>query len=664
MNKKIKRVIFIVADTLRAQEIGFNQKGKSITPFIDFFGKKSVNFKSAYTTITCTDPAITSMMSGCFPLCSGLINHGPRVTDAERSQINKLKLLPEILSENGFKTLAVDWLGRWHKRGYDYYSGKISNNYRGKFPIYLNLPFPFITRIFDNLLLKLANRSFFSSVYYDLFANPKIPYDNGEVIVSKAKELIIQNKSVKSFLYLHFWDTHAPYTHSRGIGSFLKKSATHKYRDEIAYFDLQFKKLFEWLQQMDLLKNTMIVFTADHGENFNDHDLPLHHENLYNDVVRVPLMIYHPEIKNKKIDQPVQHIDLLPTILDFLGIDFKRLNLNGRSLLPLINGKSVTSNRDIFFEDITYTKLSFLPVYRRQGIIHQGVKYIRTYKAKSKVVERYQLPTQLETSAEEIFKLNGDKEMKLQDSPRTKNLVNKLTVKLDQQVYKLHLLRIARSNPQLFKKLKKSINIIQRASGIPGLAIAWKGGKDTTVMMHIMKNILGKIPNKVFFNDTTLEFKETYLFIQKITRLWDLDLLILPHTPADMAEFHAQKNESKKAELARMMKIKAIKTGIKKFKFKGYILGIRRDENPARLNEKFFSKRDDHIRVHPLLDWSENDIWVYINEFGVPYNSLYNKGYRSVGEKPFTRKSTQNERSGRDSEKEKVMGQLRNLGYW
>ena len=94
------------------------------------------------------------------------------------------------------------------------------------------------------------------------------------------------------------------------------------------------------------------------------------------------------------------------------------------------------------------------------------------------------------------------------------------------------------------------------------------------------------------------------------------------------------------------------------------MLGIRSDENPARANESYFSKRSDHVRIHPLLHFTEQDVWDYIRLFNVPYSPLYDKGYRSIGEKPFTKKAKDGERSGRDQTKEQQMEKLRQMVYW
>ncbi len=199
---------------------------------------------------------------------------------------------------------------------------------------------------------------------------------------------------------------------------------------------------------------------------------------------------------------------------------------------------------------------------------------------------------------------------------------------------------------------------------ISDISIAWKGGKDTTTLMHIILTVYdGRIPYPVMFNDTTIEFPEMYKFIEKMTHQWNLNLIIERHSDEDL-ELYKKAKRKEKEEIARIAKIHSLQRALKKNQFKGYMLGIRSDENPARANESYFSKRSDHVRIHPLLHFTEQDVWDYIRLFNVPYSPLYDKGYRSIGEKPFTKKAKDGERSGRDQTKEQQMEKLRQMGYW
>ncbi len=93
-------------------------------------------------------------------------------------------------------------------------------------------------------------------------------------------------------------------------------------------------------------------------------------------------------------------------------------------------------------------------------------------------------------------------------------------------------------------------------------------------------------------------------------------------------------------------------------------MAIRRDEHESRSKEECISERKNHMRVHPILDFTEEYLWEYTKKNNVPYCSLYDQGYRSLGEKPFTKPGGDTERAGRDKEKELIMKRLRQLGYF
>lgn len=222
----------------------------------------------------------------------------------------------------------------------------------------------------------------------------------------------------------------------------------------------------------------------------------------------------------------------------------------------------------------------------------------------------------------------------------------------------------------LDKKILDTEEIVRKAKDMfakDKAVVTWKGAKDSTVLLHIIRTIYkGKIPFPIFFNDSTMEFPEVYEFIKKMTNLWRLKLAIVRHDESMLSEFNKTKDQSKKEELSRIMKIKSLTDFQQKNGIEAYMVGIRRDENPARANETYFSARKTHMRIHPILDFTETDIWEYIHRYNVPYCSLYDQGYRSLGEKPFTKKATKggSERSGRDTRKEALMEKLRGMGYW
>lgn len=668
-NLKIKNIIFIITDTLRAQSIGLYQSNGNFTPNINKLGREAVVFKNAYASITKTDPSITSIMTGKYPAVVGLVNHGRNIQKTEEENASKNIFLAELLKKNGYKTAAIDWLDRWHKIGFDHYSGKINKDLSSVNLVIDKLPLFFYARVIDKLLVKFLKRDFILRFYYSFFQNPIIPYDPGNKVIDSAINILRKyssEKTKKLFLYIHLWDAHLPHTKSRGLISYLLDSTLDTYNAEVRFLDGEIGRLLKYLKSTKQIDNSLIILTSDHGENFQDHDRPFNHEGLYDDVVKIPLIIRHKSLTPKTTSSLVQHIDIFPTILDFLGIKIPK-DINGKSLLPILNSSKKEIRDKAYFEDIIFRRLKFTKkVTRRRGLKMSNYKYIQTLEGRGEGLYKTFPSKNIKVVKEELFDLKLDK-MERQNLLHKKGIVVKrLRNQLNSFIFSLSKNSI---NGDLRNKINKSIQKINLGiskAGSQDIAIAWKGGKDTTSMMHIIKTIYGKIPFKVFFNDTTLEFKETYKFIEKMKKLWNLDLIVLKHDEEELKAYHKEKDFDKKKELANLMKINSIKRAVKKYKIGAFMLGIRRDENPARKNVKYFSKRVDHMRIHPMLDWTEKDIWEYINHFGIPYNDLYDKGYRSVGEKPFTKPASpeESERSGRERDKEQLMERLRKMGYW
>lgn len=199
------------------------------------------------------------------------------------------------------------------------------------------------------------------------------------------------------------------------------------------------------------------------------------------------------------------------------------------------------------------------------------------------------------------------------------------------------------------------------------IALAWTGGKDSTVLLNMIRELNnGKVPCPVMFIDHSLHFPETIEFAEKLAKDWNLDLITVKPRKA-LAKLAKEKNPEKRGEISRMGKIEAVDKAVKTYGWRALVVGIRWDEHSARASEQYLSKRENHWRVHPILHFTEKDIWNYIKKLGVPYNPLYDQGYRSLGEKEFTKPTKDKEapeRRGREADKEKIMQRLRALGYF
>jgi len=257
----------------------------------------------------------------------------------------------------------------------------------------------------------------------------------------------------------------------------------------------------------------------------------------------------------------------------------------------------------------------------------------------------------------------------------------------------------------------KSIYIIREAYyQFRNIAILWSIGKDSTTLMWLCrKAFFGKLPFPVMHIDTSYKFPQMYKFRDEYSKKWDMDLIIARNEKA-LAEGMGP-DQGEKLACCNELKTNALKQAIEKHGFRALLLGIRRDEHGIRAKERYFSPRDEqfkwdyenqppelwdqykskaedeqHIRVHPLLHWTEVDIWEYIKREKIPITELYfakdGKRYRSIGCVPCCapvpseadtidkvieelKTTTTSERAGRAQDKESVttMQKLRALGY-
>ena len=255
----------------------------------------------------------------------------------------------------------------------------------------------------------------------------------------------------------------------------------------------------------------------------------------------------------------------------------------------------------------------------------------------------------------------------------------------------------------------ESIYVLREAyAKFDKLAILWSLGKDSNVVLWLTKKaFFGHVPLPVLHVDTGKKFKQMYDFRARYSEEWGLKLLVEPCPPIDQMD-----PSLPPAARSAARKTAGLNTALARHGFAGLIAGIRRDEEGTRAKERYFSPRDKnmewnvedqppelwdqfktdfekgtHIRIHPLLHWTELNIWEYIERESIQVIPLYfanGKGerYRSLGCAPCTfpiksnartvrdiveelRHTRTSERSGRaqDKESEDAFEKLRRDGY-
>ncbi len=279
----------------------------------------------------------------------------------------------------------------------------------------------------------------------------------------------------------------------------------------------------------------------------------------------------------------------------------------------------------------------------------------------------------------------------------------------------------------LEKLVSKSLYILRQSkSEFRNPAVMWSTGKDSTAMLSLVREAyMGEIPFPVIHLDTGKKFPEIYRFRNKLAKEWGFELIVGKNVKA--IEEGMSPDRFDHLRCCTELKTNALKQVLHEHRFDALIMSIRRDEHYMRNLERYFSPRDtelkwhivrpkrpgevgdapfeslqqvelwelyqtdfgrecSHVRVHPILHWTELDIWKYIKARNLPVNPLYfsrdGKRYRSLGCLPCTNPiasdakniddiieelehTKEPERAGRsqDKEKEDTMRKLRALGY-
>ncbi|RLI81071.1 hypothetical protein DRP04_06945 [Archaeoglobales archaeon] len=182
-------------------------------------------------------------------------------------------------------------------------------------------------------------------------------------------------------------------------------------------------------------------------------------------------------------------------------------------------------------------------------------------------------------------------------------------------------------------KVKQAEKIIEQAVNIfrDNLALAFSGGKDSLVVLHIALKIKPDI--KVVFNNTTVEFPETIKFVRQLAKEWNINLY------TTIPEKHFLKavkergwaNHENRWCCNPYKKEPALKF-FKENRIKAEITGTIRTESIYRRSLAPFKEfKDGFIRVNPIYDWNDKEVWEYIKQHELPYNPLYDLKYRRIG---------------------------------
>jgi arylsulfatase A-like enzyme len=318
-----RNVILISLDTLRADHLGCYGYGRATSPSMDKLAEESVLFKNVFATAPWTLPSHVSMLTGL-----DAVNH--QVYSGASKMDPGIPTLADFLRQAGYVTAAFTG------------GGFVSGLYG-------------LSKGFDTYL----------SVGKIAVGTP------AAALARTALPWIQENRERGFFLFLHTYQIHQPYQPPAPFGKmFLDADARFEQADlskmrlnhenrfmpeadavrrnfislydgEIRFTDeVLIGALVAELKKLGLYDRTMIIVTADHGEEFFEHKGWAHTHALYNETIKVPLIIKFPGSRNRgmRVERLARLTDIMPTILEEMGVGQERLELDGRSLKELTTG--------------------------------------------------------------------------------------------------------------------------------------------------------------------------------------------------------------------------------------------------------------------------------------------------------------------------------------
>ncbi len=205
----------------------------------------------------------------------------------------------------------------------------------------------------------------------------------------KAGQLTPQRE--RFFLWAHYYDPHDPYRDVPGHPP-ADGSDRARYEANVRYLDEHLGRLFDGLKAEGLWENTLVIVTADHGDEFLDHGHRFHGNTVYEEMTHVPLILHVPGVGPRALETPIGHMEVAPTVLDLLGLEIPKTYL-GRSRADEIRTGKPAAVQPVFFETLNDRNYDVHQVGVREGdlklIYRLGENYFELYDLAADPAERH-----------------------------------------------------------------------------------------------------------------------------------------------------------------------------------------------------------------------------------------------------------------------------------
>ena len=406
-------IVLITMDTVRADHLSCYGYQRLTTPNVDQLAREAVLYKNAYAASSWTLPSHASLFTGMYPSKHGAANSSETRSILKLSDKNTT--LAEVLSQKGYRTAGI--IGGPYcasiygiAQGFEYYNETF-------FAYNRDISFYFLYQV--------------AELFYPL-KDPIIQYGYSDFkrVASHLNEFAFgwlkENSSQPFFLFVNYFDAHRPYVppppydeyfnkispdiilkytskldksylmaEDKFVGDIIagtqkltpeeREFLVSRYDGELRYLDHHLGRLLERLKTLKVYDNTLIIVTSDHGEAFGEHNLLDHGRTLYDELVRVPLIIKYPSAYKKSgaIEKRVSLVDLFPAILSMLN----------QPIPADIDGQTLSESQRFIVTEWNMRWFDCDPYRRDLKAIYQGKeKYIWASNAQHELYDLEQDP--------------------------------------------------------------------------------------------------------------------------------------------------------------------------------------------------------------------------------------------------------------------------------
>lgn len=354
-----RNIVLVTFDTTRADQFSSYGNQAIKTPRVDALAGDGVLFRRAFSAVPVTAPSHSTIITGQYPPAHGVRDNGLFVLTPGQTT------LAEILKDQGYATAAA--VGAFPldsqfglDQGFDLYDDQFTASYED----------------FRGNRIRAKSGLFFDERKAALVNEPIFQWLDERQLDARQGT---GGSEQPFFIWLHYFDPHHPH---EPPSPYDELYGTDLYKGEIAYADESLGAVIDKLQALGVWDDTIMVMTADHGEGLGEHNEETHSTLAYNATIHVPLVMRVPGgPRGRAIDARVGTVDIVPTILDFLGIEAP-VTVQGRSLRAMIeeetdpseNAPSAATDGTLYAETLAPRFSHGLGEIR--ALFHRQYKYI------------------------------------------------------------------------------------------------------------------------------------------------------------------------------------------------------------------------------------------------------------------------------------------------